>query len=72
MGNPDVWQCIDALDYALQSDKSLNAVESELRATPPDQRAVKLDRMMHVVGQLCRIEIRFHDAGVLQDGQEYM
>jgi len=57
----DFWQCIEALDEALQSDKSLNDVECQLRSISPDQCIEKLDKMMHVTGQLCRIDMRFRD-----------
>jgi len=58
------WLCVEVLAAALQTDESLNDAERDLQVMSPDERIAKLDTMMHIAGQLCRIDIRFRETPV--------
>ena len=61
MTRGNFWLCVEALAAALQTDESLNEAERDLQAMPPKECTAKLDTMMHIAGQLCRIDIRFRE-----------
>ena len=64
MTKDSFWLCIEALAAALQTDQSLNDAERDLKTMLPEQRIDTLDMMMHIAGQLCRIDIRFRESPV--------
>jgi len=64
MTEDSFWLCVEALAAALQTDQSLNDAERDLKKMSPEQRIATLDMMMHIAGQLCRIDIRFRESPV--------